>query len=122
MMDRIEDETIRYLFFLQITQGPQGAPVLPFPTDEDEEEEDEQAEIAAQAAEQERQQRAAQAQIEDLTRNIQRKKEKEMAGLQFVGGDGSDTGSKQVIKGDKVGRNDPCPCGSGKKYKKCHGA
>lgn len=27
--------------------------------------------------------------------------------------------SKTVIKGDKVGRNDPCPCGSGKKYKKC---
>lgn len=25
-------------------------------------------------------------------------------------------------KGKKVGRNDPCPCGSGKKYKKCHGA
>jgi len=24
--------------------------------------------------------------------------------------------------GNKVGRNDPCPCGSGKKYKKCHGA
>jgi uncharacterized protein YecA (UPF0149 family) len=23
--------------------------------------------------------------------------------------------------GDKVGRNDICPCGSGKKYKKCHG-
>jgi preprotein translocase subunit SecA len=23
---------------------------------------------------------------------------------------------------DKVGRNDPCPCGSGKKFKKCHGA
>jgi preprotein translocase subunit SecA len=22
---------------------------------------------------------------------------------------------------DKIGRNDPCPCGSGKKYKKCHG-
>jgi preprotein translocase subunit SecA len=27
-----------------------------------------------------------------------------------------------VVSGDKVGRNDPCPCGSGKKYKKCHGA
>ena len=27
-----------------------------------------------------------------------------------------------VHKGEKVGRNDPCPCGSGKKYKKCHGA
>lgn len=27
-----------------------------------------------------------------------------------------------VREGDKVGRNDPCPCGSGRKYKKCHGA
>jgi preprotein translocase subunit SecA len=26
-----------------------------------------------------------------------------------------------VRPGDKVGRNDPCPCGSGKKYKQCHG-
>lgn len=29
--------------------------------------------------------------------------------------------SKPVIKGQKIGRNDPCPCGSGKKYKKCCG-
>lgn len=29
--------------------------------------------------------------------------------------------SKQVIVEEKVGRNDPCPCGSGKKYKKCCG-
>ena len=27
-----------------------------------------------------------------------------------------------VTEADRVGRNDPCPCGSGKKYKKCHGA
>jgi len=26
-----------------------------------------------------------------------------------------------VRQGQKVGRNDPCPCGSGKKYKHCHG-
>jgi preprotein translocase subunit SecA len=26
-----------------------------------------------------------------------------------------------VASGPKVGRNDPCPCGSGKKYKHCHG-
>jgi preprotein translocase subunit SecA len=33
-------------------------------------------------------------------------------------------GKTQPIKRDhpKVGRNDPCPCGSGKKYKNCHGA
>ena len=29
---------------------------------------------------------------------------------------------KPVVKTQKVGRNDPCPCGSGKKYKKCCGA
>src|SRR4051794_5123819 len=38
-----------------------------------------------------------------------------------VGGD--DAPIKQVRREEpKVGRNDPCPCGSGKKYKKCHGA
>ena len=36
-------------------------------------------------------------------------------------GDDSDSGNKTVRKGKKVGRNDPCPCGSGKKYKKCCG-
>jgi preprotein translocase subunit SecA len=30
--------------------------------------------------------------------------------------------SKTQVHSDKVGRNDPCPCGSGKKYKRCHGA
>jgi preprotein translocase subunit SecA len=30
---------------------------------------------------------------------------------------------QRVLSDDeKVGRNDPCPCGSGKKYKRCHGA
>ncbi len=31
-------------------------------------------------------------------------------------------GGRTVVTAQKVGRNDPCPCGSGKKYKKCHGA
>jgi len=41
------------------------------------------------------------------------------------GGATTSTGAdpvKQRVVYDKVGRNDPCPCGSGKKYKKCHGA
>ena len=29
--------------------------------------------------------------------------------------------SGTVVKGKKIGRNEPCPCGSGKKYKNCHG-
>jgi preprotein translocase subunit SecA len=123
MMDRIEDETVRLLFFLQIAQDPGqgGRPQLPFNVDEDGYEgEDEQEQSPADA---QQQRSIAQTSIEDFTRNIQRKKEKELAELQMVGGDGTANGSnKQVIKGDKVGRNDPCPCGSGKKYKKCHGA
>jgi len=35
---------------------------------------------------------------------------------------GDDEPAKPKIAADKVGRNDVCPCGSGKKYKKCHGA
>nr|MBA2730062.1 SEC-C domain-containing protein [Euzebyaceae bacterium] len=31
--------------------------------------------------------------------------------------------TQQTVRNeDKVGRNDPCPCGSGRKYKRCHGA
>jgi len=38
--------------------------------------------------------------------------------------EGGADGAVQTVKreGKKVGRNDPCPCGSGRKYKKCHGA
>jgi preprotein translocase subunit SecA len=114
MMDRIEDESVRYLYFLQVSTG--SGPVLPFPTEEEEEQEE-----APRPDPSEQQRQAAKSSMEDFTRNIQRKKEKELAELQFVGGDGS-TGPKQVVAGQKVGRNDPCPCGSGKKYKKCHGA
>jgi preprotein translocase subunit SecA len=32
------------------------------------------------------------------------------------------TGQRVASEWDRVGRNDPCPCGSGKKFKKCHGA
>jgi preprotein translocase subunit SecA len=114
MMDRIEDETVRYLFFLQVQHGSE--PSGPYP--EMDEDEEEAAPARPDPSEQQRQ--AAKSTIEDFTRNIQRKKERELAELHF-GGDGSD-GPKQVMSGAKVGRNDPCPCGSGKKYKKCHGS
>ena len=115
-MDRIEDETVRYLYFLQVNTGT--GPVLPFP-DEDEEEESEEAPPRPDPTEQARQ--AAKSTMEEFTRNVERKKEREMEALQFVGGDGSST-AQTVVSGAKTGRNDPCPCGSGKKYKKCHGS
>ncbi len=114
MWDRIEDEAVRYLFFLQPLEGRR--PELPFPGEEEEEEVEEPEPVAVARP----QRPAVQTTLEDFTRNIQRKKERELAELQFVGGDSS-TG-KTVVKGRKVGRNDPCPCGSGKKYKKCCGA
>jgi preprotein translocase subunit SecA len=112
MMDRIEDETVRYLFFLQVSAG--APPPLPYPDEEEEAEEQERPDPTEQ------QRQAAKSSMEDFTRNIQRKKEKELAELTFGGDDSG--GPKQVVAGQKVGRNDPCPCGSGKKYKKCHGA
>jgi preprotein translocase subunit SecA len=34
----------------------------------------------------------------------------------------AETGTRVKDEHEKIGRNDPCWCGSGKKYKKCHGA
>ncbi len=62
-------------------------------------------------------------QEEQKVKEIERQQQRKQDDLKLTGGgDESDAGSKTVVrKGDKVGRNDPCPCGSGKKYKKCHG-
>ena len=55
--------------------------------------------------------------------NPEKMKRKRVAeNLQEVGGDSQPVNKPFVNKDKKVGRNDPCPCGSGKKYKKCHGA
>jgi preprotein translocase subunit SecA len=149
MMDRIEDETIKFLYFMRIENG-MDEPPLPYPEIEEEEDEDEEVfegdetadadlhpasakarRLEANRVEAERQElerveaqkREAQKSVFDLTRNIERKKDRELAGLQFTNGNG--TGESQPVsngKGPKVGRNELCPCGSGKKYKKCHGA
>jgi uncharacterized protein YecA (UPF0149 family) len=65
--------------------------------------------------------KAAQSSVMDLTRHIERKKQKELDQLQFVGGEASSK-KQPVLAKAKAGRNDACPCGSGKKYKKCCGA
>jgi preprotein translocase subunit SecA len=124
MRDRIEDETVRWLFFLQAADN------LPFNPEEDEIGPDDSGSpvvvggpnggVTSATATPE-QQRSAQNTFEDFTRNIQRKKEKELAQISMAGS-GTPVNQKQVIKGKQTGRNDPCPCGSGKKYKKCCGA
>ncbi len=58
--------------------------------------------------------------IDALEKEFQRKKQRELEAASRSGGDASQPTQRRT--GEKVGRNDPCPCGSGKKYKKCHGA
>ncbi len=51
--------------------------------------------------------------------DLERKRERELEQLNMVGGDDSAQPAQRKV--DKVGRNNPCTCGSGKKYKKCCG-
>ncbi|EOB7670455.1 preprotein translocase subunit SecA [Staphylococcus aureus] len=59
-------------------------------------------------------------QVED---NIEREKTTEFGEAKHVSAeDGKEkVKPKPIVKGDQVGRNDDCPCGSGKKFKNCHG-
>ncbi|MBZ5661905.1 MAG: preprotein translocase subunit SecA [Acidobacteriia bacterium] len=59
---------------------------------------------------------------EDEAREIERRQRRQQQEMQFQAGAAQAAEPKPVRTGAKVGRNDPCPCGSGKKYKKCHGA
>ena len=54
---------------------------------------------------------------------VEREKTTDFGKAQHVSAeDGKEKAKKQpIVKGEKIGRNDPCPCGSGKKYKNCHG-
>ncbi|TET06383.1 preprotein translocase subunit SecA, partial [Candidatus Dependentiae bacterium] len=54
---------------------------------------------------------------------LEEKRKRELEQLNLIGGDSGGDSSKPVQRTtEKVGRNDPCPCGSGKKYKKCCGS
>ena len=53
----------------------------------------------------------------EIRQNIERKE----VSKKKITNDSDDTIKKQPKKSDKIGRNDPCPCGSGKKYKNCCG-
>jgi preprotein translocase subunit SecA len=60
--------------------------------------------------------------IDELEREFQRKKKRELEMAHAASTSAGSNGNSPRVTGEKVGRNDPCPCGSGKKFKKCHGA
>jgi preprotein translocase subunit SecA len=141
MMMQFQQDTARHLFRMQII-GPDGKPI--------ETVEQMPQRMPAETASQPRQQRlpipgqatlpmgedgeapahapvpiqtrAPSTTIDELEREFQRKKKRELEQARQAGAGENTNGSGPRVTGDKVGRNDPCPCGSGKKYKKCHGA
>jgi preprotein translocase subunit SecA len=119
MMTRIDNETVRYLFHVQIQQGePPPQPREPRPEPPRQHPPSAIAAAASAAARAEE----APARLPDFARALERKQERQQKDLQFQTGAAQAEAPKPVRAGAKVGRNDPCPCGSGKKFKKCHGA
>ncbi|EOY2590029.1 preprotein translocase subunit SecA [Enterococcus hirae] len=61
----------------------------------------------------------------EIRQNVQREQVSTGEAVQPTTGDAKENSNtsakKQLVHVNKVGRNDPCPCGSGKKYKNCHG-
>jgi preprotein translocase subunit SecA len=57
----------------------------------------------------------------DMQRMEEKRKKEEGKMVLGRGEDQDDEVKQPVRRGKKIGRNEPCPCGSGKKYKKCHG-
>ena len=59
----------------------------------------------------------------EAVESLESQQEKEARKVTEHRGEGEESQKAAPVKRDesKVGRNDPCPCGSGKKYKKCHG-
>jgi preprotein translocase subunit SecA len=127
-MQKFQEDTVRFLFRMQIL-GPDGQPINAAP------EPRRVVPPAPPVASAERTMsgngappreiaipvRQASTTIDALEKEFQRKKQRELA-MASRAGAGESSQPTQRITGEKVGRNDPCPCGSGKKYKKCHGA
>ena len=108
MMQRFQEDTVRYLFHMRIEEAPTRSAAAAG-TDDD----------APQPQLPPR--RRAATSVDDLEEQFERRKKRELEQARMAG---ATNGNKpqQVVRGAaKVGRNDPCPCGSGKKYKKCCG-
>tara|TARA_Y100000588_G_scaffold387687_1_gene486000 strand:- start:469 stop:3297 length:2829 start_codon:yes stop_codon:yes gene_type:complete len=112
MMGRFEDEAIRFLFNLQVNTTESDSTTT---------NERQSSELPRLDANSEELTPASDESLDDVTRDMLRKKEREMQQVQMAGAGTAQQSIKQVFRGQKVGRNQPCPCGSGKKYKKCCG-
>ena len=125
MMTKFQEDTARFLFRMQIL-GPDGQPIDAAPRPRGEVPKAPPVASASQPMSGDGAPREIaiptrqpSTTIDQIEKEFARKKERELAAAARQGGDASTPAQRRT--GDKVGRNDPCPCGSGKKYKKCHG-
>jgi len=130
MMQRFQEETVRYLYLMQIMERPPDPAARPggdagSPSSTDLSGQGPAAGapslITGGRGGNGRPPRQVATSVDEIEEAFQRKKKKELEQARMAGA--GDMQVQQIVRsGDKVGRNDPCPCGSGKKYKKCCGA
>jgi len=128
MMQRFQEDTTRYLYLMQIIgRGDAGAvgPDSGGPQDQDQGGPAGVPAIRSGSGTDGNGKRPPQSvatSMDDLEEAFQRRKRRELEQARMAGAGDRQPVQQVVRSGAKVGRNDPCPCGSGKKYKKCCGA
>ncbi len=123
MMQRFQEDTVRYLYLMQILERPhEAAPSAPPSSPAGQEPESGVPAQRGGDGNGRRPPRMVSTSADELEEAFMRRKRRELEQARMAGA-GEAQQVQQVVRGqEKVGRNDPCPCGSGKKYKKCHGA
>ncbi len=122
MMQRFQEDTVRYLYLMQILERPPEAAAGGQPPAEGQGPEAGVPVRRGGDGNGHRPPRLVSTSADDLEEAFMRRKRRELEQARMAGA-GDAQPVQQVVRGqEKVGRNDPCPCGSGKKYKKCHGA
>jgi preprotein translocase subunit SecA len=130
MMQRFQEDTVRYLYLMQILERPPDAGVSGAPpsgpTGSTPSGPTPEPGVPAQRSggdgNGQRPPKMVSTSADELEEAFMRRKRRELEQARMAGGSDAQQ-VQQVVRGqEKVGRNDPCPCGSGKKYKKCHGA
>jgi preprotein translocase subunit SecA len=126
MLQRFQEDTARYLYLMQIIERPPDAGAAdPPPQGGEAAGQGPQHGVPAQqggGGNGHRPPRLVATSADDLEEAFMRRKRRELEQARMAGA-GDVQAVQQVVRSqEKVGRNDPCPCGSGKKYKKCHGA
>ena len=116
MMDTLDEETLKVLFHLTI-QTPEQEPT---PAERPAVQMTE-SRGATNGSQRRAASTKAASEMDEHARLARRRNREQMAHAHRAGATAESTAVKQVLRGEKVGRNDPCPCGSGKKYKRCCG-